>query len=696
MKSVRQVETRVEDANAEKAQVSASGSPTPSDKQSVERGLLLGLLLGLTFLFFANTIVVNGFAYDDNTHILKNELIRDVRNIPTLLTTETWFWRYKQDKDPNKQQGPTTPYYRPVFNLFLMLEWQLWHGWAAGWHFISVFMHVTVVYLVFLLLEKITSNLRLSAIAAALFALHPLRSESVAWICGLTDVLLALLVLPSCYLYVQYRESRKWKYLAGSLGFYLLAVFAKEPALALFIFFIAYDLLLARSDSGWRDRIRGAALSWMAFAVVSGIYFVMRHRALGFWLNDNKYARHGILESLLTIPLVIWKYIGLLFAPVNLSLYHATAIVKSPFSLEFVLPMIGLVGLGVLIWKLWALRVARFGIVWFFVHLLPVLNLGAFDENFLIQERYVYVSSIGFSLLVGLALVSLPFERWLPFGRRTAVQTAVALLLCAILAGKTYAQNTVWKDDETLYTHGAEAAPDNLMSHFVLAFFYIKQPEQQPDKVVQEFERYVDLDPNNPVVLGNLAAARLQMYERNLDRAHIDRAIALCEKSLKLDPTNPEAWDTLGHAYAYDTEKKNYERARAYFNQALRLEPRMGLAAFHIGATYLKEGRYPEAVTYLESARDLQPEFPDTHIFLGYAYANMGRIQQGIDSLNEFLRLRPDSVQAPKIEEQVEKLREMLGQGTAEDKGGTNAATPLGTITVGPTGKPLSPETPKP
>jgi tetratricopeptide (TPR) repeat protein len=656
--------------------------------------LMVCLVLTFTFVVFANSILVNSFAYDDNTHILKNQLIRDVRNIPTLLKTETWFWRYQQDKDPNKQAGPTTPYYRPVFNLVLMLEWHLFRDWAPGWHFGSVLMHLGVVFLVFMLFQKITGDLRLSAISTALFAVHPLRSESVAWICGLTDVLLALLILPSCYLYIVYREHGKRKHLLGSLGFYLLAAFAKEPALALLIFLVAYDLFLANNAKAFRDRIKLAAIGSSGFIAISGLYFVMRHQALGFWLNDNKYVRHDTGEILLTIPLVIWKYLGLLVAPVNLSIFHATSMVKSPLSLRFILPALGLIGLAGALWPLRKSRIVQFGATWFAVNLLPVLNLGAFEESFMIQERYVYVPSIGFSLLIGLALVKLPLERWLPFGSRPAVQTAVALVICAVLAGKAFAQNTVWKDDETLFAHGAEAAPDDLMSHFVLAFFYVRQPDQQPEKVVRAFERYVDLEPNNPVVLGNLAAARLQMYEKTLDRAHVDRAIALCEKSLKLDGTSPEAWDTLGHAYAYDTERKNYERARAYFAQSLRLEPRMALAAFHMGATYVKEGRYDEALPYLDAARQQQPDFPDTYVFLGYAYANTGRIQQGIDSLNEFLKLRPDAQQSPKIEEQVEKLRAMLGQ-TSGEPGIPEGAVPFGTITVGPSGKPVAPEAPK-
>jgi tetratricopeptide (TPR) repeat protein len=120
----------------------------------------------------------------------------------------------------------------------------------------------------------------------------------------------------------------------------------------------------------------------------------------------------------------------------------------------------------------------------------------------------------------------------------------------------------------------------------------------------------------------------------------------------------------------------------------------MALAAFHMGATYVKEGRYDEALPYLDAARQQQPDFPDTYVFLGYAYANTGRIQQGIDSLNEFLKLRPDAQQSPKIEEQVEKLRAMLGQ-TSGEPGIPEGAVPFGTITVGPSGKPVAPEAPK-
>src|SRR5262249_1177584 len=105
----------------------------PISTFNLTRNWVLGLILGVTFLAFANTIT-NGFAYDDRTQILENQVIRSFANIPTAFTREVWFWRVLQDKDPNKEAGPTTPYYRPMFTIFLMIGWHLFQTWTPGWH----------------------------------------------------------------------------------------------------------------------------------------------------------------------------------------------------------------------------------------------------------------------------------------------------------------------------------------------------------------------------------------------------------------------------------------------------------------------------------------------------------------------------------------------------------------------------------
>ena len=164
----------------------AQRPPAAQRSFALSRQWVLGLILAGTFLAFANSLG-NGFAYDDTTQILGNEQIRSFANLPTALTKEVWFWRVKQDQDPNKEAGPTTPYYRPLFTVYLMIGWALFGKWAAGWHLINVMMHLLAVSFVFLILERITGDRKLTAIATLLFALHPLRVESVTWISGVTE-----------------------------------------------------------------------------------------------------------------------------------------------------------------------------------------------------------------------------------------------------------------------------------------------------------------------------------------------------------------------------------------------------------------------------------------------------------------------------------------------------------------------------
>lgn len=630
----------------------------------VSRNWVIGLVLGITFVAFSNTFT-NDFAYDDQMQILQSGFIKDLRNVPKALVTETWFWRVEQDEDPSKQDKPSTPYYRPVFIIYLMLGWKLFGTSAAGWHLLSLLLHMIVVYFVLAVLEKVTGDLRLAAIASVLFAVHPLRSESVAWISGVTDLLLALFLVPSFFLYLRYRELGKRKYLAGAFGLFLLAAFTKEPALSLPLFITAYEVLIADQQRPLSRRLKEALFYGGSFMILALVYFGMRRYVLGFFLNDLSFKSYSTGEVLLTIPLVICKYIGLLLWPVNLSLFHETLLVGSPLDLRFILPMLGLAAVGLGIWRLRKSIVARFAILWFAINLLPVLNLSAFALEFLVQERYVYIPSIGFSLLIALALVNIPVERWFTLGSRRTAQALVVALVVLALTGKTIAQNAVWKDDMTLWTYGVNAAPDQAMSHYVLGHKYIGQ--QNAEKAIGALEAYVQLNPDNLIVVSNLAAAHLVTYQNQAavnpavaDRTHLDRAAALCEKGLSLNDKQPTLWDTLGTVYTFDTSLRNYDRAVGCFNRALQLQPDNGMVNFHLGATLAKQGNDDGALRYLETARELQPNLADVYKFLAYVYRGKGQVQLAVDNLSQYLRLKPNAFDAQKISKDVHDLQAQL------------------------------------
>jgi len=638
---------------------------TVPEKQSpgvtFSSGLVITLILVITFFTFANSID-NTFAYDDQTQILTNELIRDFGNLPTAFTKEVWFWRVLQDQDPNKEMGPTTPYYRPMFTVYLMAGWWMFQDWPQPWHLLNVLMHLVAILFVFLILMKVTKNLRLTAIATILFAVHPLRVESVAWISGVTDLFLAVFLLPSFYLYMLFREGgstrRRTVYLAGSLLLFLMAAFSKEPAVALPIFIVAYELLIINRGESLKHKLAQSALFGSVFFAVSAVYFLMRYNALGFVFHHSAYTAHPFDAVIYTIPLVICKYLALLvwpFWPVKLSLFHATYLVRSPLSLRFILPLVVVLALAAALWQLRNSTIARFAILWFAVHLLPVLNLSAFAEDFMVQERYVYIPSVGFSLLVAMGLVSFPYERFTSWYSRKQLQTAVVALLVLAMVLTTLGQNNVWEDDLTLWEYGVEAAPDQTMPHFILGHKNISRNQQL--EVVENLENYMKLDPNNAIVVSNLAAAHLFAYELTNDRSHIDRSIALSEKGLAMTDKYAPLWDTLGRAYTFNTELKNYARAHYFFDQALKLQPKNAMINFHKGATYALEQKLDPALEYLETARRLEPDLPDVYKFMGYVYRARKQNQEAINSFNTYLKMMAPGQEDQEVRKVVEELQ---------------------------------------
>ncbi len=618
---------------------------------------VLGLILAATFLAFSNTLF-NQFAYDDTTQILQNQLIRSFSNIGDALTKEVWFWRAAQDKDPNQADKPSTPYYRPVFTVYLMIGWQLFGTNPFGWHLANILMHLLAVYFAFKIMEKITGDYKLAGLATILLAVHPLRSESVAWISGCTDLFLAVFLLPSFYHYMLYRESGKPRNLVWSLLLFFVAAFSKEPAIALPIFIIAYEIWLLHHEIPLQERIKPALLNSLPFFLLVIGYFMMRYKALGFVLSDANYKTYRSLDILMTIPMVVVKYLGLLFFPVNLSVFHQTEMVHSPLSLRLIVPVIVLAAVAYGLWQLRHNLIVRFAVLWFVINLLPVLNLSAFDENFMVQERYVYIPSIGFSLLIALAITRFPFEEWLAFSSRRAAQAAAIVIVALLLTGKTWAQNQTWKDDMSVWMHGGEVASDQPMANYILGHQYVRR--QEPTKVIEIFERYLQLRPGNVVVINNLAAAYLQNFELTNDRKNLDRAKVLCEEGLKMAEKTAPLWDTLGHVYTYNTEIRNFALARAYFSRALQYEPNLMVSLFHMGATYVVEGANKEAIRYLEAAREQEPDYPDTYKFLGYAYKGTGDDQQAVTAFNKYFELQPQAADRPKIQQDVDQMKAKL------------------------------------
>jgi tetratricopeptide (TPR) repeat protein len=299
------------------------------------------------------------------------------------------------------------------------------------------------------------------------------------------------------------------------------------------------------------------------------------------------------------------------------------------------------------------------------VNLLPVLNLSAFGEDFLVQERYAYLPSIGFSLLIALAILKIPVEKWIPLGSRRVARTALIALLVLLLGGKSLAQNTVWRDDLTLWYHGEQAASDQFMSHFILGHKLINLGEYA--QAAQQLEECLKIAPENIIVISNLASVNMLIYQyaytanpTTADRAPLDRALELCEKGLSKTNDLAPLWDTLGTIYTFETGLKNYDRAVACFQRGLVLSPGNPMMTFHLGSTLAKKGDLENAVKLLQLALEENSEIVDARKFLAYAYKAKGRYKEAIDELNIYLKMQPNAPDASRVAKDVQDLRALL------------------------------------
>jgi tetratricopeptide (TPR) repeat protein len=204
------------------------------------------------------------------------------------------------------------------------------------------------------------------------------------------------------------------------------------------------------------------------------------------------------------------------------------------------------------------------------------------------------------------------------------------------------------------------------MSHYVLGHKYVNV--QNWEKAVEQLEQYMALNPTNVIVISNLATSHLLLYEYqysfnrgSADRAHIDRAIALCEKGLSIDEKEPTLWDSLGRAYSFNTSiPNNYDRAIACFDRGRKLQPENAMINFHLGAAYAMKNNLDNALVYLEIARQQQSNIPDIYKYLGAAYQGKGQLQQAINSYSQYLQFQPNAADALKVSQQVKDLRAQL------------------------------------
>ena len=556
-----------------------------------QKTVLLFVLLA-TALVYISTIRYE-FTYDDNSQIVLNPAITSAAHIPEYFTKHVW-----QTVVP----GSAAQYYRPVFVLWLLLNYKLFGLSPAGWHVTSLIVHLVATWLVFVLARRLTSDQLVATVAAFLFGIHPAHLESVAWVSGVTDPLMTVFFVAAILQYLNIKsanevkpersEENRPRYLSRpllvSLFFYALALLTKETAVVFLPLVICYELLLGKetSQASTRTRLRSIVFTMLPYVILTVVYLLVRFRVLGGL--GHKLTEIPATTIASTIPSVLWFYLRHLIWPRPLSVFYDNTYVTGGWL--FWGPLLGLILVTAIFVALGrrSKQVLFLG-CWVFIPILPSLNLSYFTFGEIVHDRYLYLGSIGFCIVLSVAFfhVIRTYDKY----------KRLAMVLLVIIGGgwtlETVIQLPMWKDDLALYSQGAAVAPQN------------------------------------NAAINNLAATWK-------DLGNVDQAIALSERVLMRDPQNWRSLYNLGHSY-YTIGA--YDEATQYLGQAIPLNPSAPDQYLFYGLAAMRRGRTREAEAAMRIAVKLSPANAKYRFALGVLLKEKGDLPDATVELAKSIEL---------------------------------------------------------
>ncbi len=579
----------------------AKASLIPDRRVLQRRAVVVGLVAAVLTAFWP--ALHNGFVnYDDIHYLTENRYIRRG------FTAETLWWALTTDR-PN--------YWHPLTLLSHMVDWQLYGPAPAGHHATNLVLHVVNTLLVFLFFERTTGATWRSALVAALFGLHPLRVESVAWAAERKDVLSALLWLLTLHAYVGWvARPRLGRFLLVALGFTLgLAAKPMLVTLPLTLLLLDYWPLGRFGAPGgrWRSLVL-EKLPLLPIAAAAAVATVAAQRAGKLRSLDE----YPILLRLENAVVSYVAYLGKTLWPRDLAVLYPHPDSLPPSKVLACAALLVLLALAV-----WRLRRSRphllVGWLWFLGTLLPVMGLVQVGEQAM-ADRFTYVPLIGIFVVIA----------WLIPAVAPSLVTAIAAAALLLLAVQTHIQVGYWRNATTLFEHALAVEERNPVAHMNFGFELLQAGDV--DGAIGHFERALVLRPyylNARVELGNALVTRGRAGE----------AIVHYSRALQVDPTSVQALTNLGRSLALEGR---VDEAIPYHEQALRLDPTYPIAHNHLGMALAEKGRTAEARTQFEQALQSDPTNAEALSNLGSMLIRQGLPDEGLVPIERAIELRPD------------------------------------------------------
>lgn len=534
--------------------------------------------------------------YDDESYVTANP------HVQSGLTAEGFKWAFNVGYEGN---------WHPVTWISHMLDCQLFDLSPIGPHAANLLLHLANTLLLLLILSRMTGSLWRSAFVAALFAVHPLHVESVAWVAERKDVLSTLFWFLTMWAYVRYAESPSLKWYGVVTIFFALGLMSKPTlvTLPLVLLLLDYWPLGRWSEASRRERWRlvWQKLPLFAMSLASGVMtYVAQHEG-------------GAIRTAIELPLLsrianalvaYLSYIGKMLWPAKLAVFYPHPVSVPVWhvlaAILFVVTVTALV-----IRSAGSRPYLVVGWLWYLIVLAPMIGLVQVGDQ-AIADRYTYVSLIGLFIAIAWGIA----ERMGEWGKgrmgdpdlpvrpfpHSPILCLPALLVILTLAVCTWRQTGYWTDSVKLWTHTLAVTTGNAVGHYNLGLEL--QTLGRTEEAVDQYEQAIRMNPNDAEARNNLGAAYGAL-------GRIDEAIDEYKQAIGINPDYANAHNGLGAAYGQLGETR---KAVDAFKEAIRLDPDLAEAQVNLAVALLADGRLAEAWDQVTVCDERSLELPDGFI----------------------------------------------------------------------------------
>lgn len=603
------------------------------------------LLITLIIVIVFSNSLKNDFAWDDKYLIVNNPYVKDFSYIPKIFTSQLY-----------DGSGIERNFYRPLQLFSFAIDYSVWKLNPFGYHLTSLLLHIFNSALVYYIVFIICSSSPIAFLTALMFGVSPAISGVVYYIPARADLLMAFFVFLSILFFIKYRETKKRAPYVISIISFILSMLCKEMAMIL-PFLLVIEVFRNRRE---KAPLRPLFLYFIALF----LYIFLRVNfaiASGGFTDQGFPAGVPLWKRILTDFNVIVAYLRLLLFPSGLHMQRFIKPAEGLFKTD-VLSALAVIAFLIGIIRMLSRkdRIFLYAAVWFFVCLLPVLNI--YPISVFLHEMWLYLPSVGFYMFFSVFIVKIIAKK--------INRIAVILFITSYVAYyclTTIAYGKTWHDSISLFSNDLKyetTSPFRSLLYNNAAMAYYNKGEFE--KSIEYCKKSILLNPKYSEPYNNLGLSYIALKKPvtaifflkraiqlkrdyadgycNLGYAYQiigmqDKAMEMSKTAIKINPESYEAYCNLGSIYS---EKGEIDKAIEFFKKASRIGKKEYEPHYCLGSLYIKNNNYEEALKEYKKALEFGSGDPDLYNALAFVYIKNNKFKEAEDALMYSIALNDD------------------------------------------------------